>query len=221
VLLYLHGFASGPSSHKANVLSARFAALGIRMSIPDLTPGDDGFERSSPSSMRAVAEAALAAGAPPHAVIGSSLGGYLAAALAERDPRIERLVLMAPAFRLFERWSARLTPAELAAWRSEGLETMHFASGRRRRIGWQFFEDARRWPAFPEVRVPTLCIAGTRDETVPFADVEAFVARTPAARLVAVDDGHDLAASLERIFAEAREFLAPFTGPGRRVGDRD
>jgi hypothetical protein len=212
VLLYLHGFASGPSSHKARVLSRRFAEAGVRVEVPDLTPGADGFERSSPSSMLAVAEALLADAAPPHAVIGSSLGGYLAAVAAARDPSVERLVLLAPAFRLFERWSARLAPADLAGWRANGLETMHYATNRMRRIGWQFLEDARGFPAFPDVRVPTLCIAGTRDETVPIADVEAFVARTPSARLVAVDDGHDLAASLDLIFREARSFLAPFTG---------
>lgn len=211
MLLYLHGFASGPSSHKATVLAGRFAADGVRLAVPDLTPGEDGFERSSPSSMLAVAEGLLAGAAPPHALVGSSLGGYLSAVAASRDPSIERLVLLAPAFRLFERWSARLTEAELAGWRAGGLETMHFASSRRRRIGWQFFEDARRFPAFPEVRVPTLCIAGTRDETVPIEDVEAFVARTPSARLVAVDDGHELAASLDRIYEEARAFLSPFT----------
>jgi pimeloyl-ACP methyl ester carboxylesterase len=212
VLLYLHGFASGPSSHKARVLSARFREIGVGMEIPDLTPGEDGFERSSPSSMLAVARAALARGRPPHAIIGSSLGGYLAALLASRDPAVEKLFLMAPAFRLFERWERRLSPGELETWRREGLETMHFGSNRKRRIGWQFFEDAKTLPAFPEVKVPTLCIAGTRDETVPFADVEAFVARTPSARLVPVDDGHDLAASLDRIFEETRAFLV---GTGR------
>jgi pimeloyl-ACP methyl ester carboxylesterase len=209
VLLYLHGFASGPSSHKATALSRRFAALGIALAVPDLTPGEDGFERSSPSSMLAAARAALAQAPPPHAIVGSSLGGYLAALLASRDASIERLVLLAPAFRLFERWSARLGPAELAEWRARGLETMHFAAGRPRRLGWRFFEDARALPAFPAVSIPTLCIAGIRDETVPLADVEAFVARTPSARLVTVDDGHDLAASLDRIFEEARAFLAP------------
>ncbi len=208
MLLYLHGFASGPSSHKADVLSRRFAAIGVSVTVPDLTPGEDGFERSSPSSMLSIAEDLLAAAEPPHALIGSSLGGYLAAVIASRNPSVERLVLLAPAFRLFERWSARLTARELDDWRANGLETMHFASNRRRRVGWQFFEDARRYPAFPEVHVPALCIAGTRDETVPFADVEAFVARTPSARLVAVDDGHELAASLDRIFDEARAFLS-------------
>lgn len=212
MILYLHGFASGPSSNKARDLSRRFAAIGVALDVPDLTPGEDGFERSTPSSMRAVARARLAAAPPPHAVVGSSLGGYLSAAIAAEDPSVERLVLLAPAFRLFERWEARLSPAEREEWRTRGLEVMHFASGRRRRIGWAFHEDARDWPAFPAVRVPTLCIAGRRDETVPLADVEAFVARTPSARLVVVDDGHDLAASLDRIFEEARAFLSPLTG---------
>ena len=219
MLHYLHGFASGPSSHKARVLSERFRAIGVDVHVPDLTPGEDGFERSSPSSMLAIAEGALAGAPPPHAIIGSSLGGYLAAVIASRDPSVERLVLMAPAFRLFERWSARLTEAQKDDWRRNGLETMHFASNRRRRIGWQFFEDAGRFPAMPVVRVPTLCFAGTRDETVPLADVEAFVARTPSARLVPLDDGHELAASLDRIFEEARAFLSlsPFTsGRGPR-----
>ena len=211
MLLYLHGFASGPSSHKARVLSERFRAIGVHLEVPDLTPGEDGFERSTPSSMLAVAEGALAGAPPPHAIIGSSLGGYLAAVIASRSPAVERLVLLAPAFRLFERWSARLTEAQKADWRRHGLETMHFATNRMRRIGWQFFEDAGRFPAIPEVRVPTLCLAGTRDETVPFADVESFVGRTPGARLIALDDGHELAASLDRIFEEARAFLSPFT----------
>ena len=211
MLLYLHGFASGPSSKKARALSERFAAIGVGLDVPDLTPGADGFERSSPSSMLAVAEARLGGAPPPHAVVGSSLGGWLAAVAASRDPSIERLVLLAPAVRIFERWEGRLSRAELDAWRTGGLEVEHFASATRRRLGWQFHEDARRWPAFPEVRVPTLVLSGTRDETVPFEDVEAFVARTPTARLVPLDDGHELVASLDRIFEEARAFLAPFT----------
>ncbi len=214
MLLYLHGFASGPSSHKATVLAGRFAAIGAHLVVPDLTPGEDGFERSSPSSMLGVAERLLHDSEPPHAIVGSSLGGYLASMIASRDPSVERLVLLAPAFRLFERWRGRLGEKELADWRANGLETMHYASNRKRRIGWQFFEDARGYPPFPDVRVPALCISGTRDETVPLADVEAFVRRTPTARLVPVDDGHELAASLDLVFDEARAFLAPFLAAG-------
>ena len=88
-------------------------------------------------------------------------------------------------------------------------EVYHFASARMRTLGWQFHQDASAYPPFPEVRVPTLCIAGKRDETVPLEDVAAFVARTRSARLVEVDDGHELSLSLERIFEDAMTFLRP------------
>jgi pimeloyl-ACP methyl ester carboxylesterase len=212
VIVYLHGFASGPGSTKAQAIAGRFAALGARVEVPDLTPGADGFERSTPSSMLAIAEALLAAPGR-HALVGSSLGGWLASIAASRNPAVERLVLLAPAFRLRERWSARAGAAALARWREAGAtEVFHHASARNRRIGWAFFEDAARWPALPEVRVPALVVAGRRDDTVPLEDVEAWVARTPGARLVVVDDGHELTASLDRIFEEARAFLRPLTG---------
>ena len=212
MILYLHGFASGPSSRKARHLAGGFGARGVPMATPDLTPGADGFERSTPLSMLAEAQAALGEAPGPHALIGSSLGGYLSALLASQDPRVERLVLLAPAFRLFDRWSGRLTPAQLTAWRAGGLATHHHVTQTERRIGWPFFEAAAGLPALPVVTVPTLVIAGARDETVPLSDVAAWVDRTPSARLVTVDDGHELAASLDLILAEAWDFLRPLHG---------
>jgi pimeloyl-ACP methyl ester carboxylesterase len=211
----MHGFGSGPGSEKARHLSRRFADAGAPLQLSDLTPGEDGFERSSPSSMLAEADRLLAAGKPPHGIIGSSLGGYLAAVAAGRNPDIERLVLLAPAFRLFERWDGRLTAADREEWRARGREVFHHASQRHRRLGWQFHEDARQYPAFPVVEVPTLCIAGRRDETIPLEDVAAFVARTPTAQLVEVDDGHELTSSMDLVFEEAWRFLVPLTGARR------
>ena len=205
-ILYLHGFASGPGSFKGRALADRFGALGVRMIRADLTPGEDGFERSTPRTMLAEAERLVAAHRP-RVLMGSSLGGYLAALIASRDPSIERLVLLAPAFRLFERWRARLGPDEERRWRAEGLVVHHFASNRPRRIGWAFLEDAAPLPPYPAVRAPALCLAGRRDELVPLEDVARFVELTPGARLVVLEDGHELLGSLDRIFEEARAFL--------------
>jgi pimeloyl-ACP methyl ester carboxylesterase len=212
VILYLHGFASGPSSRKASHLREGFGARGVPLEVPDLTPGAGGFERSTPASMLQAARAALGSAPGPHALVGSSLGGYLASQLAAGDPRVVRLVLLAPAFRLFERWSGRLTPAQLEGWRATGLPVHHHVTQTERRLGWPFFEAARALPPFPAVTVPALVIAGARDETVPLADVEAWVARTPSARLVTVDDGHELGASLELVLEEAWAFLRPVHG---------
>lgn len=213
----MHGFGSGPGSEKARQLSRRFAEAGVPLQLSNLTPGEDGFERSSPSSMLGEAERLLTGGRAPHGIIGSSLGGYLAAVMAGRDPAIQRLVLLAPAFRIFQRWDQRLTAAERDEWRASGREVFHFATQRNRRLGWQFHEDAKAYPAFPEVRIPTLCIAGRKDETVPLADVAAFVERTPSARLIEVEDGHELAGSMDLIFTEAFEFLAPLRAQVHRA----
>ena len=207
MFLYLHGFASGPSSFKARNLRERFAAAGVPLDVPDLTPGADGFERSTPLTMLAVAAARLAAAPPPHVLLGSSLGGYLSAVAASRNPGVERLVLLAPAFRLFARWSARLTPAEVTDWRARGLETKHHVTNTLRRLGWAFHEDAATLPEYPEVAIPTLVLAGVKDDVVPIEDVRAWVARTPSARLVELDDAHELVASIDRIWEETRGFL--------------
>ena len=209
MIVYLHGFASGPSSRKACAIRDQFTAQGVEIEVPDLTPGQRGFESSSPRSMLGVVQACLGARPGPHALVGSSLGGYLSALQASQDPRIARLVLLAPAFRLFDRWNARLTPAELADWRGVGLEVDHYVTNDRRRLGWQFHEGAAGLPPFPEVKVPALVIAGRRDESIPLEDIEAWVARTPTARLVVVDDGHELSGSLDLIQRQAWEFLRP------------
>jgi len=209
MILYLHGFASGPGSTKATAMAAGLAPGGRTLVRLDLTPGVDGFERSTPSSMLAIVEEALRSAPGPHVVIGSSLGGWLAALAASRNRSVARLVLLAPAFRLHERWRARTSPADLERWRTEGsVEVHHHVTNSPRRIGWAFFEDAAIWPPFPVVHVPALCIAGGRDDTVPLEDVRAWVDRTPGARLEVVDDGHELTGSLPRIVELTRAFLA-------------
>ena len=97
--LYLHGFASGPASKKATFFRRRIPSL----EIPDLSAGD--FEHLSITRQMVVIDE-LAAGGPV-ALVGSSMGGYLAALYAAGHPEVARLVLLAPAE---PRISQRLAP---------------------------------------------------------------------------------------------------------------
>jgi predicted esterase YcpF (UPF0227 family) len=81
VILYLHGFTSGPQSAKAQALQARMAARGMadQFVCPQLP--------AAPADAIALAEGLIAAevsrGGTP-ALVGSSLGGYYATYLAEK-----------------------------------------------------------------------------------------------------------------------------------------
>src|SRR3712207_248123 len=93
-VLYLHGFASGPSSGKAQFFRARLAERGVQLEIPDLVEGD--FENLTITGQLAVIE--RTARGDPVVLMGSSLGGYLAALYASSHPEVTKLILMAPAF---------------------------------------------------------------------------------------------------------------------------
>jgi pimeloyl-ACP methyl ester carboxylesterase len=93
-IVYLHGFASSPSSSKAQFFRRKFDERSVPMEIPQLDEGN--FEGLTISGQLKVIERAVAG--KPAILMGSSLGGYLAALYAARHPEIERLVLLAPAF---------------------------------------------------------------------------------------------------------------------------
>lgn len=205
MLLYLHGFASSPGSFKAQVFLRRLVRRGEPLAIPALDEGD--FEHLTLSRQLALVER-VAADARPLVVIGSSMGGYLAALLAARRP-VEALVLMAPAVDFARRWRERLGEEELARWQQDGrTEVDHVALRRRTPLAWDLMEDAERHAPWPEVGCPTLVFQGRRDEIVPPERVERWVARTPSARLILLDSGHELTDCAERIVDAALRFLA-------------
>ena len=95
--------------------------------MPALDEGD--FERLTLTAQLAIIERLADSG--PINILGSSMGGYLAALYAARHPEVRRVVLLAPAFRLAERWEARLGEAAMADWRQTGSMTVfHYGEGR-------------------------------------------------------------------------------------------
>lgn len=205
--LYLHGFGSGPSSFKGVAFAEHYAAKGI--AIERLNLRVPSLEHLRVSQMIATAQAALGAPDDTAILFGSSLGALTAARVAAKDPRVTRLVLLAPAFRLIDRWREMLGPA-LDEWRETGWrEFMDYTTKQMTRIDFGFMEDAVLVEADgdPDVRVPTLIIHGTNDETVPIEHARRFAASRANVEMIELPDGHELIASLPRILAEVDRFL--------------
>lgn len=215
VWLYLHGFASGPSSAKARAFQVWGEARGLPIEALDLRVPS--FERLRLSAIEARVREAIDAsagvgGAVDRAravLIGSSLGGLAACRVAEADPRVCALFVMAPAFRLAERWRARLGEAAWAAWQRDGtLEVDDHVSKQKARVEFGFVEELASDQGLPDVRVPTCVVHGSRDEVVDIDDSRAFARDQRHVRLIEVDDGHELRASIPRILSEAEVFFA-------------
>jgi pimeloyl-ACP methyl ester carboxylesterase len=204
--LYLHGFASGPSSSKAQYFRRRFEQCGVTLEIPRLDDGD--FEHLTISGQLAVIERATRD--EPATLIGSSLGGYLAALYAARHAEIERVVLLAPAFHFARRFQERFAPGELEHWKRHGsIPIFHYGYGEERPLGYQIVEDAVRYedePGFPQ---PALILHGQGDAVVPAAISETYAVRHPAVTLRLYDSGHELTDVLDPMWSEIRTFL-PF-----------
>jgi pimeloyl-ACP methyl ester carboxylesterase len=202
-ILYLHGFGSGPRSTKGIAFEQHFAARG--RAIERLNLRVPSFEHLRLSAMISTVQTALG---DRSILIGSSLGGLTASRVAERDPRVTALVLMAPAFQLAMRWQQMLGD-DWERWRQSGWrEVTDYTTGQPARVDFGFVADVAAIDVgFPDVRVPTLILHGTQDDVVPIDHSRRFAAGKPHVRLVELTEGHELVASLPTLLAETDAFL--------------
>ena len=176
--IYLHGFASAPTSRKAQFFREKFASKGIDVRIPALDEGD--FTALTVGAQLKVVERE-AAGASDVVLMGSSLGGYLSALYAARNPdQVSKLVLLAPAFGFPRRWQEGMGGERIAKWKEAGtVQMFHYGTGSMRPISYRLIEEAQAYEDYPEVSQPTLILQGTDDEVVPPRYSEEFVRRHP------------------------------------------
>jgi pimeloyl-ACP methyl ester carboxylesterase len=203
-VLYLHGFASGRHSRKASFFVDQLSELNVPLEVPDLSEGN--FQNLTITGQLKVVERLIAKG--PTDLIGSSLGGYLAALCAAKYQEVRKVVLLAPAFRFYDLWREQLGEEGMSRWQTEGkLSVFHYAEGRERPIGYQLMEDARQYSPFPDVRQPTLIFHGNQDHTVPVDSSVEFAKNHPNAELVRVNSGHELTDVLDSIWQKTKPFL--------------
>jgi uncharacterized protein len=203
-ILYLHGFASSPLSKKAQFFRNKFADCGVELEVPELAT--EGFERLTVSGQLNVIER-LGDG-QPLAIIGSSMGGYLAALYASRHPEVTHVVMMAPAFGFARRWGARIGEESFARWKAEGfLEVHHYGEGRPARVGYELIEDGLKYPEEPEFPQAGLIFHGWKDEVVPAGASIRYAGRNPHVKLQLFEAGHELTEVTESMWVQASRFL--------------
>ncbi|NEO69560.1 YqiA/YcfP family alpha/beta fold hydrolase [Moorena sp. SIO3H5] len=204
--IYLHGFASSPESAKAVYLQQAFAGLNVSLVVPDLNQDD--FDHLTISRQISQVAALLPLDGTPVTLIGSSLGAFTAACIAQNNPQIKRLVLLAPAFGFLGHWLPKLGAEQLNQWRSQGyLDIYHYRENRKLPLHYQFLEDARQYEALElERQVPTLILHGCYDDVIPIMESCDYASTRPWVQLVELQSEHGLRDVMELIWAAVREF---------------
>jgi uncharacterized protein len=205
--VYLHGFASGPGTVKGQYYCTRFAEYGISLILPDLNDGD--FEHLTLTRQLSVIQKVLGNSSEPVTLLGSSLGGLLAVLTAIQDERVQKLVLLAPAFQFFSRWSANAAPNFLLAWeKAKYTEVFHYGYRKVCRLHYNILTDAGQYDEELLVHsIPTLIFHGTKDDVVPHELSEKFSATRPWVELVLMDSDHQLTNVLETMWHKTASFL--------------
>jgi uncharacterized protein len=202
--LYLHGFASGPTSRKARFLRDAMARSGFELEIPALDQGD--FEHLTITGQLSLIESLL--NDEEARIAGSSMGGYLAALYALIHKDVSRIVLLAPALGFAPIFEETTPPERLAAWReSRWMDVFHHSTGDMRRIHYGLMEDARRYPSAPDFTQRALVFHGLADDVVPISLSRTFARAHPNVELIEMQSGHELVDVLDTIAARAIPFL--------------
>ena len=214
-VIYLHGFASSPASSKAERFRRELTARGVGFSCPDLNL--PAFETLTTTRMLDQVDRLVESiGDGPVALVGSSLGGFVAIHAAARLAAggvVDRLILLAPAVDFGGNRLQQLGDQLVDDWRRRGrLDVFHYAENRRRFVRFDLYEDSAQYDAFTAASVmPTLVFQGRFDDAVVPAHVEAWARARPQVDLRVLNDGHQLSESIDEIWQESEKFLGLLT----------
>ena len=206
--VYLHGFASGPSSKKASAFKNKFKEIGVSLNTPDLEGGN--FENMTlTSQVNIILDLLDQFQCKKVCLIGSSMGGYLATLVAQRRVEIKATYLMAPGFNFLERWmgSLKLDCDDETCWEPK-IQFFHYRHNETKYIRTDIFKDAKIWRSLGIKReVPSRIVHGTHDEVVPIDESKKFISRRPWCSLKELNSDHGLLSHLEWVVDDCMVFF--------------
>lgn len=209
-----HGMLAGKESPKHRELARRLCRLGhlvLRFDFAGRGESQGSLLELTISSQveqcRQALELLRSKGARRLALVGSSLGGTTALAVAAHDGCAGLVTMAAPA--RLDRLGIRLVgEAGIAEWRRRGWYELEGE-----RVGYRLVEDARHYDITAlaaQVGCPWLILHGERDELVPPDDARLLAAANPAARLQVVA-GADHRFSSDKHFRQVIDQAVSFT----------
>ena len=201
--IYLHGFASGPQSFKGTWLRSQFATHGINLQLMDLNQGD-----FSHLTLTRQINQVLQQLSGPTTLIGSSLGGLVAAWVTQQSDHIERLILLAPAFQFLNQWLPRLGAEQLTQWESTGwLSLYHYGFQSQQQLHYEFLTDAQRYPDSQlKKSIPTLILHGDRDEVIAENTSRVYAQHRPWVTLHILDTDHGMTDAVAVLWPIIKDF---------------
>jgi uncharacterized protein len=232
-IFYLHGFASSARSSKATFFAGKLRELGVALHTPDFNEPD--FSTLTIARMVDQVGQAIGELSGPVALIGSSLGAFVAVQVALRHPeRISHMILLAPALDFGpstgsgpSRAPSRdggnrmrsLGDTAIDEWRRTGhLNVFHYGYGRMMPVHYELYADARRYDCInAALAMPIQVFQGRRDDAVDPDTVERWSRARPNVELHMLDDDHQLTASVGMIWEEMKRFLGLSRSTSRKA----
>ena len=206
--IYLHGFASGPNSQKACVFKERFKMAGLSLTIPDLQ--EDDFENLTLTKQVSLVQRIID-GKPGErfALIGSSMGGYVATLTAQTRKEIASLYLMAPGFNFLKRWIKNMG-WDMKSFSStpDFIQVFHYRYNKEVTLNTGLFLDAINWDSLLLARnIPTRIVHGIHDETVAVQESRDYASSRPWCQLIEMDSDHGLISCVDLVVEDCLKYF--------------
>lgn len=205
--IYLHGFASSPNSSKAQFYKTKLQQNGVNVNTPDLN-GKDFTNLTLTNALNQVQQI-INQCTKPIVLIGSSMGGLISCLLAETNPQITKLILLAPAFKMSKLWQDGISNEQLTEWVNTGYQpTYHYGYEKQVKLHYEFYTDMFKHNDSNFTRnLPCLIFHGTKDKIVPINLSEEYSQNHPMAKLISLDDDHSINKNLNKLWNLSEEFL--------------